>query len=127
MRIERALSLYDGAFLEHQGASWMLPMRERLRSKYLRYTNRIGQEMEQSGQWQQAADRYQKALEVDPLAEELYRRLMVCHWHLQRSAEAMGVYRRCRHVLSTVLSVPPAAETQALYQRIRDSLGSQES
>ena len=34
-------------------------------------------------------------------------------------AEAVDVYRRCREMLSIVLNVKPAPETERLYERIR--------
>jgi DNA-binding SARP family transcriptional activator len=57
---------------------------------------------------------YQKGLEVDDLAEELYRRLMICHRQLGQVAEALVVYHRCRRKLSAVLRINPSPETDAV-------------
>jgi len=52
---------------------------------------------------------YGKGLEADDLAEEIYRRLMVCHLRQGQEAKALSVYKRCRNTLSSVLGciLPP--------------------
>ena len=42
---------------------------------------------------------------------------MHCHLQLGNHAEALSVYRRCREMLSVVLGVKPAPETDALYKK----------
>jgi DNA-binding SARP family transcriptional activator len=53
-------------------------------------------------------------LELDNLAEGLYRRLMIAYRERGEPAEALNVYRRCRHMLSIVLGAKPSAETEAI-------------
>ena len=60
---------------------------------------------------------YEKCLEADPLAEGFYRLLMGCFQRLQRRAEAIEVYNRCRRALAA-LSVEPSAETRGLYEKL---------
>lgn len=88
--------------------------REKLRSGFLRAVARLGQFHEDREQWEEAVSCYGKGIEADDLAEELYRRLMVCHIRQGREAEALSVYRRCRKMLSSVLGVEPSAETWAI-------------
>ena len=64
---------------------------------------------------------YQRGLELDSLAEPLYRRLMVCHQQRGDRAEAINVYRRCRDSLSIVLGVRPSTETENLYHVLRQA------
>jgi len=61
---------------------------------------------------------YERALDEDSLAEELYRRLMLCHLERGEPAEAARVFRRCREMLSVQLGIPPSAETEALFKLI---------
>lgn len=118
---DSAIALYRGAFLPQEiDASWALPYRERLRSEFIRAIGNHGRRLEQSGRWEEAAGRYQKAVEVDPLVEELYRRLMVCHQRSGRRAEALAVYQRCRKVLGTVLRIEPSPETEAIGRALRN-------
>ncbi len=60
-----------------------------------------------------------RALELDNLAEGLYRRLMVSYRELGEMAEALKVYRRCRDMLSIVLGLSPSAETEAIRSSLR--------
>ena len=58
------------------------------------------------------------ALEVDPLSEEMYQRLMSCHLEQGDFAEAYNVYRRCREMLSIALGLHPSKKTESLRERI---------
>ena len=74
--------------------------------------------MDRSRRFPEARALYEQAVDVESLAEELYRRLMLCLFAQGRGAEAMEVYRRCRRQLSIVLGIPPAAATEALYRSL---------
>jgi DNA-binding SARP family transcriptional activator len=117
---EKAIALYQGPFLPGDTfCSDIDSHRERLRSKFLRCVKAAGRPLESGGQWGKALVCYQKGLEVDDLAEELYRRLMVCHRQLGQVAEALAVYHRCRRKLSAVLRVNPSPETEAVFRSLR--------
>ena len=60
-------------------------------------------------------------LEADNLAESLYRGLMRALASNGDRAEALTAFRRCRELLSIVLGVKPAAETERLYRQISGS------
>jgi DNA-binding SARP family transcriptional activator len=111
---EKALVLYRGPFLHSDDAPWTLSTRERLRARFLRVVAYLGQAYEDAGRREDAISCYGKGLAADELAEDLYRRLMVCHMRQGRAAEALSVYRRCRRTLLSVLGVGPSPETQAL-------------
>ncbi len=113
-------SLYRGHFLEAEvDAAWILGLRQRLRGRFLRNLLVLGQHLEGQGEAERAARLYERGLEQDNLAEELYRRLMLTYQKLGQSAAALEVYRRCRHLLSVVLGVKPSAETEAIYRSLK--------
>jgi two-component SAPR family response regulator len=85
-----------------------------LRSGFLGAVAHLGRCYEEQGKWDEAASCYGKGLEADEVAEELYRRLMVCHIKLGQESEALSIYRRCRKTLSSVLGVSPSGETRAV-------------
>jgi DNA-binding SARP family transcriptional activator len=60
----------------------------------------------------------ERGLEVDPLAEDLWRELMRSHIALQRPTAALLAYRRCSEILARELGVPPSAETEALHRTL---------
>jgi LuxR family maltose regulon positive regulatory protein len=114
--------LYRGHFLTHEPQRpWMLPCRERLRTKFTRHVRSLGEHWQSSQRWVDAASIYERAIEMDSLAEEFYRQLMLCQRELGQRAEALNTYRRCRDMLSIVLGVQPSAETQALFNSLSQS------
>jgi len=113
--MEEALGVYAGHFLANEADEpWMLPMRDRLRSRMDRIVTRAGAHWEQSGDLDRAAAVYQRGVEIDPVAEVFYHRLMACRASAGDRAGALEVYRRCRDMLSSVLGIPPSAQMEAL-------------
>ena len=114
-RVNAGLSLYRGHFLSLESAmTWALPLRDRLQAKLARCVLAEGQRLEERGDFAAARALYERALELNNLAEAIYRRLMVCQRELGDPAGALTTYRRCRDLLSIVLNRKPAAETEAL-------------
>jgi DNA-binding SARP family transcriptional activator len=113
------LSLYRGHFLgEAELPAWALALRDRLRARFIRAVDAMGQRLEHTGQTERAIALYRATLEQDNLAEELYQRLIACHIARGENAQALNAYRRCRELLSIVLGVQPSARTEALVARI---------
>jgi DNA-binding SARP family transcriptional activator len=117
---EKAFSMYGGPFLHGEGnQSWVLPLRERLQRRFSRVIVRLGEYLEVTGQREKAAAYYNLALEMDGIAdEELYQRLMVCHYYLGQHTKAVEVYRRCKKTLSAVLGIKPSPKTEAIYRNL---------
>ncbi|MCB1954167.1 MAG: hypothetical protein KDG55_00745 [Rhodocyclaceae bacterium] len=115
----RLLDCYRGHYLaDEEEAPWMLPARQRLEAMFLRAIETLGGHMAQKGDLAAAVDLYGAGVGLSPLAETLYRKRMQLLDTLGRRAEAIEDYRRCRHMLSVVLGVQPAAETEALRRRL---------
>ncbi|MBI5461427.1 MAG: hypothetical protein HY941_04485 [Gammaproteobacteria bacterium] len=111
-------NLYHGMFLgTDTPTAWSLSLRERLRSRYLRYITNAGRFWETAGQHAHAIDIYRKGIETDNLMEHFYQRLMHCHLQLDQRAEALSVYYRCERVLSRLHGIRPNQITETL--RIR--------
>jgi DNA-binding SARP family transcriptional activator len=119
---QMAMEMYGGHFLAGEADEpWVSPLRERLRSKFLGNVKWLGHHHEQAGRWREALECYQKGLEIDDLAEELYRRLMTCHHRLGQKGEALSIYYRCKKTLHLVFGIAPSSETERLYRTIRES------
>lgn len=118
-RFDAALDLYQGAFLPMHDAPWSTLVRERLRSKFVRAVRAYAERCDRLGQHDLAVAVYRRAIEIDPLAEELYRRLMAEYDRLGLTADAVALYRRCRLVLGRLLGVMPAVETRVLHEAIQ--------
>jgi DNA-binding SARP family transcriptional activator len=76
----------------------------------------------QAEQHDKAVECFERSLEVDDLAEELYRDLMSCYWQLGRRAAALSVYERYKETLSTKLGVEPSPETKTLRETLVSNL-----
>jgi DNA-binding SARP family transcriptional activator len=108
-------ALYRGnLFGESDVPAWALQTRDRLRARFVRAIDLLGQRLERRGRHDDAIALYRAALEQDNLAEELYQRLMECHLARGEDAQALNAYRRCRELLSIVLGLKPSARTDAL-------------
>jgi DNA-binding SARP family transcriptional activator len=117
--IEKAINLYQGHFLVDESEKfWTTSYRERLRNKYLFLITRLGHYLQRIDQWEKAAESYQRALEVDNLAEEFYQHLMICYRHLGQHARAIEVYNRCRKMLASVLGIEPSPKTEAIHKTL---------
>ncbi|MEP7280728.1 MAG: BTAD domain-containing putative transcriptional regulator [Rubrivivax sp.] len=119
--VDRVLDLYQGPFLAGDDElPDVLVARERLEARVTRQVAALGDRLDTRGQHAAAARLYQRLVEQQPLAEDIVRRLMACQLRLGQHAEAWTAYRRCRQQLSVVLGVRPAAETEAIANRLRN-------
>jgi DNA-binding SARP family transcriptional activator len=113
------LGLYQGRFLAGETEeAWQVPIVNRLAGRFQRFVLRLGEHWETHQEWRRAAELYQRAVEIDPLAETFYRRQMICLQAQGRRAEALEVFRRCRQALSISLGVAPTTETLAAYRQL---------
>ncbi|MCA1793064.1 MAG: hypothetical protein LC660_04185 [Desulfobacteraceae bacterium] len=116
--LNELLLLYRGPFLPEEQASWVIPEREKLRFKFLDAIQKIADILEQEGQWQKAIHCCRQALEIDPLLEALYPRLMQTYVSMGRKTEALGLYRQCKVILQAELGVSPPEKMQLLKQAL---------
>lgn len=113
--LHRATSLYQGGFLAREPQKpWGLSLHERLRSKLLRGIINVGRHAEDNEQWLNACNCYQIGIEIDPLYEHFYQRLMICYQALDRKPDARAVYLRCCANLAAGLHVSPSPATQRI-------------
>lgn len=114
----KLLDLCQGAFLNGETCPRIVAARDRLHHKLLRLFDALGQYWEKHGDWAHAREFYLMGLELEPMLESLYQRLMICHREMGQRAEAMLIYRRCREALSTHLNLPPSRHTEALRESL---------
>ena len=118
---QRLMRIYKGAFLAgEEELPDVLVTRERVQAKFIRQMGALGYRLQALGDLAAAALVYERVIERQPLAEEIYRRLISCLISLNRPAEAYEVYRRCRHQLSIVLGIRPVPQTEALVADLRN-------
>jgi DNA-binding SARP family transcriptional activator len=119
---DRALQLYRGDLLAGQeDAPWAEAMAVRLRRRVIKHLAALGQRLEAMEATPSAIDYYERALALDPGAEELHRRLIAFHIRRGGHAEALSAYARCRQALADVLGTAPSEATEALVRSLRSS------
>ncbi len=121
--LQHALNRYRGNFLEGETSSWALAYRDRLCNHHMSLSERYGRLLEQDNNWSDAVACYAKAIEINPVAETFYCRLMNAYVHLGRRAEALAVYQRCCQSLLIRLGISarPTPDIQILYQKLTNS------
>jgi two-component SAPR family response regulator len=121
--VARLRQLYQGHFLEQEcDKPWALQTRQVVRDKFARAIRAAARSYESQRLWQEAADVYQTGIELDGLAEDLYRGLMLCYRALGEHTEALQVYRRYCELLIGVHGVQPTVKTQTIYHNIKQDL-----
>jgi DNA-binding SARP family transcriptional activator len=115
---EKAMELYTGNFLPQNTDHWSIHMRERLKVRFLRGVSFLGRNLEKIGEQEKAIAFYMRALEIDPLVEEFYQRLMICYHRIGRDADAVIVFRECLKKFDKGLNIRPSSQTRALYKSL---------
>ncbi|MGB5538691.1 MAG: BTAD domain-containing putative transcriptional regulator [Gammaproteobacteria bacterium] len=116
---DRLMYMYQGHFLSREpSSSWSVSLEERIRSRFIHGMLALGRFWEERGLPEMAILCYEKGIVADDLVETFYQRLMTCLDMTGRQPEAIACYRQCRHVLSVVLGLQPAEETQHIYHSI---------
>jgi predicted ATPase/DNA-binding SARP family transcriptional activator len=126
-RLEQAVALYRGSFIEQFFLSdsvafeeWALLKRAWFQQRALESLARLAAAYERLDDVERTCGALQRLLALDPWREEAHRDLMgLLAQYGQRSA-ALRQYEVCRHALHEALGVEPAAATTALYLAIRD-------
>lgn len=118
--LEKCMELYKGTFLaKDQHKPWSVSYRERLKDKFIRCINELGNRYERQGDVEKAIECYQKGLEADELTEDFYFNMIRCYKTLGQNAEAVNTYHRCRKILASALGIEPSLQTRALYESIK--------
>ena len=117
--IERVMSLYRGQLLlQDHDYAWAAGPRQQLHARLLRFIADAAQALEKQRGPGAAADLYNRGIDIDPLAETLYRHLMTLHQRHGQTAAALDAYERCRETLLLSLQSEPSPQTQQLYRSL---------
>lgn len=117
---QRALAMYGGHFLhETEDEPWQMVCRSRLASKFKRSVAQLARHFVATGDTRAVRSLLERALELDPMAEDLARELMRLLSGAGEQAAALNVFEHCRAAIAQGLNAKPASETLALVQRIR--------
>lgn len=118
--LRKALAHYQGDFLQaYPYYEWCNPERERLRALYLRASEKLAQALVAREGWEEAVATCEAILSQDACREEAYRLLMTAYEGQGKRAQALQTYERCCDVLRREWDMEPMAETNQIYEAIR--------
>jgi two-component SAPR family response regulator len=118
-----ALEIYKGDFLpEELYSPWPDKKREELKAKYMELLNKMAKLHEKQGSLKKAMDCYKKAIQVDPLIEESYQKLMTFYSNKGIYNEALRIYEDCKKALKKELKAQPDSTTTAIYKKILEKV-----
>jgi LuxR family maltose regulon positive regulatory protein len=116
--VANAIDLYRGPLLPDESASWAIPVRQRLRTKFMHAVMDAGQRAEAAGRYDDALGLYRRWVLADELAEPFYQGLMRCFQRLDRLGEALETYGRLHEVLSVRGGAAPSPASERLYRKL---------
>jgi two-component SAPR family response regulator len=117
-----ALQLYQGHFLGNEDEQpWSVAFREKIKSKFMRCLIQVCDYFERQGLCHLAIDYYRKGIEVEPLSEEFYLRLMKCYAKHERRVEAIATYQQCTRIFNALTGCTPSADTTAIYRQLTNA------
>ena len=128
-RIEDALTLYRGPFLEGFSVGdsapfehWALQVREQLKRQVLAALERLAAQHKEQGEIGRALVHTRRQVELAPWQEKAHRSLIRLLARNGERSAALTQFEACRRLLKEELDVEPAEETTELHRRIRDGL-----
>ena len=131
--LARAADLYRGDFLagfslsEQAFEEWLQFERRHYRELATQVLSRLADLQLEQGEHVAALASAQRLLALDPLQEEVHRKLMQIYAAMGRREHALRQYQECRALLDNELQVAPGAGITALYESIRAGTGKRAS
>ncbi|MGD8570080.1 MAG: bacterial transcriptional activator domain-containing protein [Gammaproteobacteria bacterium] len=117
-----ALQLYQGHFLGNEDEQpWSVAYGEKIKSKFMRCLIQVCDYFERQELCHLAIDYYRKGIEVEPLSEEFYLRLMKCYIKRERRVEAIAIYQQCARIFNALTGCSPSADTTAVYRQLTNA------
>lgn len=127
-RLEQALEVYRGTFLEgfflreaRGFEEWAAVHRERLRLRAVESLRSLAALGLKTRQYRRGLRHVQRLLHLDLLSEGGYRAAMLLYARQGEMALALAQYQTCRNILQAELGVDPSFETTDLYYRLRSA------
>lgn len=106
--LESAVQLYRGDFLEKNYKDWVVPIRSRLREKYIAALLHLG-ELTKTEEPEQAIGWYERALHTDDLNEDAYLKLIELHIATKNVFSARRTFALCIDTFQREMGASPSA------------------
>ncbi len=122
---EHAAMLVRTSFLPGEEGLWVEAKRRELQAMLVQALDRLTDASLEVGDSGEAVRWASEAVELEPLREAGYQRLMRAHAAADNQAEALRAYERCRKRLAEELGAHPSAATQAIHLDILRGQGAE--
>ncbi len=116
---DQLLELYRGTFLRNFDFELVIQKQTQLSDRLSRILDLSIDFHERRGESERICSLLNKVLELQPLAEVNYRRLMSYYIRSGQPSLALYVYQQCWHVLCEGFNIPLSNEIQILAKRLR--------
>lgn len=117
-RLEEAVSLYRGEYMEGLDYPWVEAERERLNRLYLSALESLAGLYSESAEHSRAASCLRTVLRFNPLLEETHARLMTVYAAMGDRMAVIQQYETLTQVLEDDLGVDPSSATRELYYKL---------
>lgn len=115
---QKAVDLVRGPFLEDIYSDWAVIEREHLSQTYLLTLLALAELLQKYAQLEQALAICQRAISYDIIYEAAYSLSMQIYHRMGDRTSIIRIYQALEEALQQQLGMPPAKETQDLYQRL---------
>ncbi|MDO8670379.1 MAG: BTAD domain-containing putative transcriptional regulator [Dehalococcoidia bacterium] len=115
---EKATNIYQGGFLVQFYSEWCETRRKSLEEHYLQALGTLARYHQSIGNFATSASHYEKALVVDPFAEEVHRQILTVYDLAGDRPSAIRHYNRLVQTLRDELDTDPEPETMALFNSL---------
>jgi len=129
--IRSAVDTYSGPLLDgfppvsRDFDEWLMVSRAKFETQVLDHLARLGDKASAAADTATALELAERMFAIDPLREDIHRRLLETCVGAGRRSEALRHYGNIVAALRTTLGVAPAAETRALVRRIQGDDGAE--
>ncbi|MCB1985920.1 MAG: hypothetical protein H6936_02325 [Burkholderiales bacterium] len=118
---DRILNLYKAAFLIHSDSGIAILKQDELLNKLNRLLDLAVNFHEQRRENERVCQLLIKALELRPLLEENYLRLMAHYKKLGQPDQALRIYQQCKRTLHEGFSIPLSQKIQSVAEQLVNS------
>jgi TolB-like protein len=98
---------------------WLATERQRFRSHFVAFHSRLAEVAEREGKLEEAIGYYLTIVSLDPVREQVHRKVMQLFALQGRYDAALAQYERCRRELAAELGIAPETQTDELAGTIR--------
>lgn len=120
--LSRALELNVASFCDDCYFPWAEPVRDRYRALFVKSSARLANLLMEYNKPDEALSTLDRAIEVDPINEDLYRRAMAIEGQLGRRKAVSERFNKLQAVLQDELDEDPDEETAELFRRVMSEI-----